>query len=110
MKTGDGDQSEELQPTTAGSAATVSAAPTTPSAGDVSPSKPLTTEEVCRLPTLSLGDDVVEVAPTVPVSQTVVRGVSTLGHGASFGDNSTEAQLVEAREWSTGGSIHGLYQ
>ena len=103
MRIGDGDQSDELPSTTTAGSAAMSWPPTTPSVGNESPSKPLTTEEICRLPTLTLGGDATEVPPTVPVSQTLDRGMSTLGHGASFNDNSAEAKVVEACEGSTEG-------
>ena len=86
-------------------------APSAPSAPSAAPSSPrsMTTEEICRLPTLALGDDVAPTLPeTLPETPSMVRQDSVLAHGASFHDESKEAQICEAHRSMGWGGVVGI--
>ena len=109
---GDGsdDRSTEAPPSNVALSApsAPSALPSTPSAvGTSSPSRSMTTEEICRLPTLPLGETD-EAAPTLHDTQSMVRQDSVLVHGASFFDETPDGKICEAHHAMGEGEGQGI--
>ena len=66
----------------------------------------MTTDEICRLPTLALGETD-EAAPTLHNTQSMVRQDSVLVHGASFCDETTDGRICEAHQHIMSGGEGG---
>ena len=75
--------------------------------GTSSPSRSMTTEEICRLPTLPLGETD-EAAPTLHDTQSMARQDSVLVHGASFFDETPDGKICEAHHAMGEGEGQGI--